>query len=147
MRQGTQPAVPVSKLWGAMNARPRVRAATLARSSVPESPGVYAWYRDDLAIYVGKADNLLKRLWGNHMGRGKVMTGSAFRRNVAAHLGIATAADIKARRYMPTFEETALVNEWIRQCELAWIVCATSEEAIDLERRMKTEWMPPLTKV
>lgn len=65
---------------------------------------------DGRAIYVGKAMNLHGRVWKKHMGLGAVMTGSAFRRNVAAHLGIASAADIKARRYLPTGRDVTLVN-------------------------------------
>lgn len=81
------------------------------------------------------------------MGRGVVMTGSAFRRNVAAHLGIATSADIKARRYMPTRAEADAVVTWIRGCDVAWIVCPTEDDADDLEAGMKAELMPPLTKL
>jgi len=38
------------------------------------------------------------------------MTGSALRRNIAEHLGISTAADIKARRYQPSPEEVDAVR-------------------------------------
>jgi hypothetical protein len=130
-----------------MNQRPRFDASKLSGSDVPQDPGVYGWYRDGEPVYVGKAGNLYKRVWGKHMGRGIVMTGSAFRRNVAAHLGIATAADIKARRYLPTREDADAVGAWIRSCQVAWVVRATNDEAADLERRMKAEWMPPLTKM
>jgi hypothetical protein len=74
------------------------------------------------------------------------MTNSAFRRNVAEHLGIASANDIKERRYMPTSEDVLRVNEWIEPCEVAWIICPTHEDAVALETAMKHEWLPPLTK-
>jgi len=32
---------------------------------------------------------------------------------VAEHLGIATAADIKARRYQPTPDEVRAVRDWL----------------------------------
>jgi hypothetical protein len=139
--------VSVGPLWQAMNKRPRIDASSLTSAHVPTDSGVYAWYRDGEPQYVGKASNLNQRVWSNHMGRGVVMTGSAFRRNVAQHLGIASAADIKARRYMPTGANTDDVVRWIRGCEVAWIVCATNAAAVDLETRMKREWMPPLTKL
>ena len=129
-----------------MDRRPRVSAAALTAMQVPTDRGVYAWHRRGRAVYVGKAKNLHGRVW-NHMGLGGVMTGSAFRRNVAAHLGIASAADIKERRYMPTQDDVTAVNKWIRSCSVAWIACATPEDAVALERRMKGEWMPPLTKI
>jgi hypothetical protein len=74
------------------------------------------------------------------------MTGSALRRNVAEHLGIATAADIKARRYQPTWSELERVREWLETCEIAWCTCNPHAAAIDLEIHMKRQHMPPLTK-
>jgi excinuclease UvrABC nuclease subunit len=130
-----------------MDRQPRILGRALASADVPCLPGVYAWYLTGRARYIGKAADLNQRVWGNHMGRGLVMTGSAFRRNVAQHLGIATAADIKARRYSPTRTDADRVVAWILRCQVAWIVCASPEKAIDLEQRMKEEWMPPLTRI
>jgi hypothetical protein len=134
-------------LWSAMNARPRLDASELTGAGVPTDPGVYAWYRDGEPVYVGKAGDLHQRVWKNHMGRGVVMTGSAFRRNVAAHLGIATAAEIKTRTYLTTRGDADAVVAWIRGCEVAWITCASHDDAVNLETRMKAEWMPPLTRI
>jgi len=124
----------------------RIPASTLIAADVPPEPGVYVWYSDERAVYIGKASNLRARVWNKHMGLGAVMTGSAFRRNVAEHLGIAKASDIKMRRYTPTEEEVRSVNMWIRRCSVAWKVSATRAAALELERHMKWEWMPPLTK-
>ena len=135
------------RLWRRMDRQPRILGRALASADVPCLPGVYAWYLTGRARYIGKAADLNQRVWGNHMGRGLVMTGSAFRRNVAQHLGIATAADIKARRYSPTRTDADRVVAWILRCQVAWIVCASPEKAIDLEQRMKEEWMPPLTRI
>jgi IMP cyclohydrolase len=75
------------------------------------------------------------------------MTNSAFRRNVAEHFGIASAADIKARRYMPTFEDANVVSTFVAATELAWIECDTEDEARLLENRLKAEFMPPFTAI
>jgi hypothetical protein len=48
------------------------------------------------------------------------MTGSALRRNVAEYLGVATSADIKARRYQPTAREVLVVRAWLDGCENAF---------------------------
>jgi len=74
------------------------------------------------------------------------MTNSALRRNVAELLGIASSADIKARRYRPTSQDASGVVAWIRECQVAWIECESEGQAIDFERAMKLEWRPPLTK-
>ena len=70
--------------------------ATLRKANIPELPGVYAVYRDGERMYVGKANCLRNRVWKDHWGLGKCLTGSALRRNVAKHLDIASSADIKA---------------------------------------------------
>lgn len=130
-----------------MHARPRHRGGELRKADIPTDAGVYAWYRKDAAIYVGKADRLQDRLWKNHLGRGRVMTSSAFRRNVAEHLGISTSARIKAHTYQPDADELVQVRRFIEGCSVAWLVCESEAAALDLETRMKREWMPPLTKM
>jgi predicted GIY-YIG superfamily endonuclease len=118
----------------------------LRAADVPTSPGVYALYRDSERMYVGKAGNLRERVWSNHSGRGVSMTSSAMRRNIAAYLDIATAADIKARRYQPTAEDAAAARAWLEGCEIAWRECESEPAAVALETAMKTEYRPPLTK-
>jgi hypothetical protein len=132
-----------------MSARPRQSFAKLAASDLPDQPGVYAFYRGGVPVYVGKADrqSLRGRVWKSHRGRGTSMTNSALRRNVAAMLGIAAAADIKALRYTPTTEDAKLVNAWIDACEIAWIACSDGFEASRLEDDLKVEHKPPLTKL
>lgn len=133
-------------LWSTMSERPRRPMATLVADDVPDLPGAYALFRGGNRVYVGKAGSLRERVWGNHSGRGAAMTGSALRRNVAAHLGIASAADIKARRYQPTAAEVEAVRDWLDGCEIAWWTCASDAEALALETDLKTEYQPLLTK-
>jgi len=129
-----------------MDAKARVLSATASRSSFPDAPGVYAWYREGTAIYVGKASTLRGRVGGAHLSSSGDLTKSALRRNVAEHLAIASAADIKAKRVRPEASAVASVNAWVRDCEIAWIECESPAEAADLEDRMKREWRPMLTR-
>ena len=129
-----------------MDARQRISMRTLVAADLPESPGVYALYRQRKRMYVGKASDLRHRVWKNHSGRGPVMTTSAMRRNVAEYLGIATADDIKERRYQPTPAEVRAVRDWLDGCDIAWVKCESSAAAKDLEDDFKREYMPPLTK-
>jgi excinuclease UvrABC nuclease subunit len=130
-----------------MHHRPRLCVGTLLKAAIPMDPGVYTWYRNDSAIYLGKADRLQDRLWKNHLGQGRVMTGSAFRRNVAEHLGISTSASIKTDAYELDADELLRVRKFIDSCQVAWLVCESKAGALDLETRMKNEWKPPLTKM
>lgn len=129
-----------------MDEQPRRSMVELQAVEIPESPGVYALYRGGEQMYVGKADCLHDRTWKNHSGRGTVMTSSAMRRNIAEFLRIATAADIKARRYQLTAEEVTAVRVWLDACEIAWVECATKADAKRLEDDSKAEYKPPLTK-
>lgn len=134
-------------LWKRMNRLPRRPIKSLGKSEIPEDSGVYALYDGGEPVYVGKAKSLRNRIWTNHCGRGKVMTGSAMRRNVAESLDIATAADIKARRYQPTPVELDRVRGYLEECEIAWQGTLTDQEALELEKAMKQEWLPRLTRV
>ena len=121
--------------------------ASLLAGDIPGVPGVYALYREGKPVYVGKATSLQSRLWKSHLRKGASMTNSAMRRNVAAFLGIASAADIKARRYRPTADDAARVSAWIGACELAWLECESAAAALALETALKLETKPPLTKL
>lgn len=133
-----------------MGERPRTPAADLTERQVPKEPGVYALYRDGDPVYVGKASSLRDRFWKSHMGTGPDLTRSALRRNVAQHLGFAHSVATKAARPparpVLTDEQLAATNAWIVECDVAWIVCSSADEAEELEDRMKQEWIPPLTK-
>lgn len=132
--------------WAAMNRGPRLLAATLRRQDIPVGPGVYAWYDMGNAVYVGKADSLLERIWDCHLAQHPSMGNSALRRNVAEHLGFGTAADIKRRACKLTPDQVAAVNARVQSWSVAWIVCASSQMACHLESAMKIEWLPPFTR-
>ncbi len=129
-----------------MDAQPRRRASELSRGDLPECPGVYAWYRRDRAVYVGKGDDLRDRAWGSHMSQSKSLGRSAFRRNIAESLGFGAANDIKKKVRRLTTEQRALVRAWVVSCPVAWIECKSIATAKALEDDMKVEWLPPLTK-
>lgn len=134
------------RTWSTMDRAVRVPFGGLTRNAIPTSPGVYALYREGERTYVGKASSLRDRVWGNHARTGMSMTNSAMRRNVAEHLGIATASQIKKREYAVTPVDAAAVSTWLADCEIAWLECDTPTDALELEGRLKVEFKPPLTK-
>lgn len=129
-----------------MDQRVRICLARLSKEAIPISPGVYALYRHEERMYVGKAASLRERIWKNHCGRGAVMTSSALRRNIAEHLGIASSADIKARRYAPIASEIEAVRLWLDDCDISWIASPSPKVAEQYEAALKAEYMPLLTK-
>jgi hypothetical protein len=73
------------------------------------------------------------------------MTNSALRRNVAEHLGIASANNIKTGRPV-TRPEADRVNAWLDECEESWLVADDEAASIVLEAQFKREWLQELTK-
>lgn len=129
-----------------MNNRIRYPADDNLRSLLPNQPGVYAWYRNNAAVYIGKAKNLHYRVWKCHMGKSRTLGNSSFRRNVAEQLGIATTQDIKTKKVRLNETQLKVVRRWIIECEVTWIKCKCETDAIQLEAELKKEWMPFLTK-
>lgn len=137
------------RAWGRMNALPRTRVGEVAFASLPARPGVYAFYRDGVPVYVGVAageGGLRRRLEREHLDRKLDLSRSAFRRNVAELLGVATVAQAKVRPTVMTQKQVDTVNAWIAECEVAWAEASSKEHAKLLESELKAERMPPLTK-
>jgi hypothetical protein len=40
--------------------------------------------------------------------------------------------------------QVAVVTEWIRACELAWVTTSSKEEAALLEAKLLNAWRPPI---
>jgi hypothetical protein len=113
----------IGSAWQEYMMRPRpARSAMRARR-------VRALF-DAQAVYVGKGKSLRQRVWTNHRGKGQSLRSSAFRRNVAEHLGIASANAIETGLYRPTPEEVRRVWEWLERCDVAWATSQTETEAI-----------------
>jgi len=72
--------------------------------------------------------------------------GPAFRRNVAEHLGVATVAQAKQRPSVMTDEQVDAVNAWVAGCQVAWMETSSGKQAGQLEKELKSERRPPLTK-
>jgi hypothetical protein len=135
--------------WYDMDRRSRypMGELRLSHSDLPSEPGVYAVYRQGVRVYVGETSSLYGRIWRCHMSRSRSMRDSALRRNVAEHLGFATAADIYSGAHVSTDEQVGQVTAWLDECEVAWIERDSKREARALEADLKQQYLPPLTKV
>ena len=127
--------------WGNPASRGRPRAGDGA-----ERPGRVRLVSRRHTKYVGKAASLRARLWGNHLGQSASLSSSALRRNVALRLGFGTTAALKRREVVLTGEQLAEVRAWLVSCELAWLTCATADDAIALEIRLRKEALPCLNQ-
>lgn len=145
---GSPPAAAEARLWAHMDAQPGHKVASFSAASAPTTPGVYAFYRDGAAVYVGRAvtSSGLRGRLRTHTASGIDLSHSSFRRNVAALLDVAPTAVTRMRPPQLTAEQVAPVNEWIAGCIVRWVEAASVEAAKQLENDMKAEWKPPLTK-
>jgi excinuclease UvrABC nuclease subunit len=133
--------------WAQMDKAARTSIQELQKRDIPNSPGVYALYREGERMYIGKATSLRSRIGGQHGGKGASMTNSALRRNICQLLEIASAANIKAGRYRTTSADAGRVSDWLQGCAFAWIECASPVDALALETSMRAEFKPPLNQL
>lgn len=134
---------PASPEWHDLLTRPRRRSISVQRADIPARPGVYAWFRDDECVYLGKASDLRSRL-GTHLGSSLDLSRSTLRSWVAVReLGL-TREYTRRRPTVMTNEQVAVVNAWIRSCDLAWTTTSSKEEAAMLESSLLSAWRPPI---
>lgn len=133
--------------WESVRLLPRRPVATLSARDLPAGPGVYTWWRDGAAVYVGEAKTSLRQRLSAHLATGPDLSRSTLRRSVAlAELGIPRAVSAQ-RPTVVSQTDVDAVSRWLRGCELAWLECATGEEAHLLEKALRAEWLPPLNRV
>ncbi|WP_404772477.1 GIY-YIG nuclease family protein [Agromyces mediolanus] len=129
--------------WKVVLAQPRMIAGSIRRSDIPDRPGVYAWFRDDECVYLGKASNLRSRI-STHLRTSLDLSRSTLRSWVAVReLGL-TREQTRRRPTVMTDVQVAVVTAWIRSCDLAWLTTGSKEEAASLEARLLSEWHPPI---
>lgn len=106
--------------WTRMLELPRVPVREIDSRSIPDGPGVYAWFRSAEPIYAGKASGSggLRERLGKHLGVGQDLSRSSLRRNVAEHLlSVPTSVSRKRPSFM-TSDQVSTINEWIRGLEV-----------------------------
>jgi GIY-YIG catalytic domain len=132
--------------WEALLGAKRHPNTELESSDIPRSPGVYAWFQNDVCVYVGKASDLRSRL-GKHRSSSLDLSRSTLRATVAVHeLGV-TRQHARQRPSVMTAEEIAVVSAWFAKASLTWVECADAEAADRLERSLRADWMPELNLI
>ena len=134
--------------WQQVFALPRRPVANLALTEVPPLPGVYIWFRDGEAIYVGEAKGAkgLRGRLGAHLREGLDLSRSTLRASVAVQVLEVARSTARERPSVLTAEQVEHVNRWLRECELAWVVCEDAAAAHHMESMLRTEWLPPLNR-
>lgn len=126
----------------------QIPVCELASVVLPDEPGVYLWRRRAVPVYVGMAKNLQSRIWKRHLGNGLSLATSSIRRNVCELLhGIPTTETSNPSRVKVSREQADDIRAWLLECNLSWVTCASQHEADQLERRLRTVFLPPLNRV
>ena len=123
--------------WDTLHAS-RMRVGGLDGQSIPARPGVFALYRDDRAVWIGRSVNLRGTL-ASALAKHGLAAVSPLRRSVAAFLGLCTPQAIAAGRYRPTPEDHESISRWIRECEVGWRECACEDDVSRLESLLRAE--------
>lgn len=109
----------------------RVEAAKLDLDEVPETPGLVAWFRDGVCIYLSASSNLRRRIT-EHLSTSQDLTRSNLRARVAVDvLGVDRA---RARRISQ--EQADAVAEWLRRCDVGWLVTDRRSDAARLRTQL-----------
>ncbi|MCT9002345.1 GIY-YIG nuclease family protein [Microbacterium memoriense] len=134
--------------WTTLLAAPTVPARELGRAELPDAPGVYLWQRDGRPVYVGMSASLRGRAWGKHLGGGVSLAGSSLRRNVCWLLfSIPPNITSGPARQKVTAEQAAAIRDWLLGCDLSWLEVPSVTAADELERRLRSEYLPDLNRV
>lgn len=132
--------------WEEMRAAPRRPAEKVTRTDIPDAPGVYAWWRDGVAVYVGEAKTSLRRRLAEHLGTRADLSRSTLRRSVAlVELGIPRAVS-SVRPTQVSQAQADAVSRWLRACEVSWLACETAADAHAFESALRAESLPPLNR-
>ena len=128
-------ATPV--IWEALR-KARLPMSGLDRERVPTRPGMLMLYRGARMVWFGKSVNLRMTITNTCASQGP-RANSALRRRVATYLGVATLEALAARRYRLTPDDHTRISAWIRECSVAWQVCASDAHVVRLEARLLAE--------
>src|SRR4051812_10076636 len=99
-------------VWTRTLELPRVLARDIDVTSIPVSPGVYAWFSAAEPVYAGKASGRggLRDRLSKHLGVGLDLSRSSLRRNVAEHLlGVPTSVSRKRPSIMRP-DQVSMIN-------------------------------------
>lgn len=123
--------------------------ADLRLSDVPTAPGVYVWFSEREPVYVGEAKGSqgLRGRLGAHLRTGVDLSRSTLRASVAVDLLGVPRSTARRRPSVLTPEEVAVVSQWLRACDISWVVCEDAEAAHALESTLRMEWLPRLNRI
>jgi hypothetical protein len=134
--------------WSAIDELPRRAVLALATADIPSGPGVYVWFRHGEPVFLGVAgeDGGLRQRVRNDLSTGADLRQSVLRRRVAvAQLGIEPrTAELSPPAF--TDDQVAVINDWLRACQLTWIECDSSEQSETLGRELLARHRPLLNQ-
>ena len=131
MTEPTTPFIPdqLPAEWQALLDRYRHPVAGFEVGVAPPTPGVYAFFRDGVPVFIGAASNLRGALQA-HLNLNGDVSAPTFRTNVARALG--AGADVGA------------ADRYVGGCEVSWLRGSTADEMRLLAFAMLLSYRPAL---
>ncbi len=131
-------------LWDRINRAHRSSLASLKDDEVPASPGVCVIFHDEEPVFVGSAVSArgLRGRLRDHRATDSDLSRSTLRASVAVdQLGVSRWT---ARQRPGVLPEWAIetVNEFVSECDVAWIECSGADEARALKHGLLAEFRP-----
>ena len=118
-----------------------VPVMALRADEVPERPGVYVWYHEGTAAFVGVAKDLRHRVITEHAARTTSVRSSALRRTPAQTLGFGAKAELRRGARLLSEREDAAVDEWLRSGRVAFAEVDQFEAAYALLTPLQTLYL------
>lgn len=119
----------------------------LEKVDLPDSPGVYAWMRDDQPIYVGMATSVRKRVWSQHLSGGVSLTSSSLRRNICDFLfQISPAETANPNHVNVTPAQAVAIRNWLFECDIVWAESASTDAARAYRDQLRQQHDPILNR-
>jgi hypothetical protein len=119
----------------------RVEAARLDIDEVPEVPGLVAWFSDGECVYLSASGNLHHRI-AEHLSTTRDLTRSNLRARVAVDVLGLDRARAHSRPNTVTQDQADAVAEWLRRCEVGWLVTDRRSDAARLRTQLLERMRP-----
>jgi len=122
----------------------RRRVGKMATTDIPLAPGVLVFFDGEIPVFVGEGVGKrgLRGRMQQHRATGTNLSSSTLRASVAVEVLGVSRWTARQRPSVLPIDMIEQVNETVAEFGVAWLACATPDEAHDLKRQLWAEYKP-----